>query len=69
MILLDTHMLVWLLIAPQNLSPKAKKTILAMYRKLREMWRAADGDRYCGRQGIDYARLFGDLRIQAQNLW
>jgi PIN domain nuclease of toxin-antitoxin system len=29
MILLDTHMLVWLLIAPENLSPKAKKAILA----------------------------------------
>jgi len=28
-ILLDTHMLVWLLIAPENLSPKAKKAILA----------------------------------------
>jgi hypothetical protein len=29
MILLDTHILVWLLIAPENLSPKAKKAILA----------------------------------------
>ena len=29
MILLDTHVLVWLLIAPDNLSPKAKKAILA----------------------------------------
>ena len=28
MILLDTHMLIWLLIAPENLSPKAKKAIL-----------------------------------------
>ncbi len=27
MILLDTHILVWLLIAPENLSPKAKKVI------------------------------------------
>lgn len=29
MILLDTHMLIWLLIAPEKLSPKAKKAILA----------------------------------------
>lgn len=29
MILLDTHILVWLLIAPENLSPKAKKVIQA----------------------------------------
>lgn len=29
MILLDTHILIWLLIAPDNLSPKAKKAILA----------------------------------------
>jgi PIN domain nuclease of toxin-antitoxin system len=29
MILLDTHILVWLLIAPEKLSPKAKKAILA----------------------------------------
>src|ERR1700742_195681 len=29
MILLDTHILVWLLIAPENLSPRAKKAILA----------------------------------------
>jgi PIN domain nuclease of toxin-antitoxin system len=29
MILLDTHILIWLLIAPENLSPKAKKVILA----------------------------------------
>lgn len=29
MILLDTHILIWLLIAPENLSPKAKKAILA----------------------------------------
>jgi PIN domain nuclease of toxin-antitoxin system len=29
MILLDTHILVWLLIAPENLSAKAKKAILA----------------------------------------
>ena len=29
MILLDTPILVWLLIAPENLSPKAKKAILA----------------------------------------
>ena len=29
MILLDTHILVWLLIAPESLSPKAKKAILA----------------------------------------
>ena len=29
MILLDTHVLIWLLIAPENLSPKAKKAILA----------------------------------------
>jgi PIN domain nuclease of toxin-antitoxin system len=28
-ILLDTHILIWLLIAPDNLSPKAKKAILA----------------------------------------
>ena len=28
MILLDTHILIWLLIAPDNLSPKAKKAIL-----------------------------------------
>jgi PIN domain nuclease of toxin-antitoxin system len=28
-ILLDTHILIWLLIAPANLSAKAKKTILA----------------------------------------
>ena len=28
MILLDTHILVWLLIAPENLSPKEKKVIL-----------------------------------------
>jgi PIN domain nuclease of toxin-antitoxin system len=28
-ILLDTHILVWLLIAPENLSSKAKKAILA----------------------------------------
>jgi PIN domain nuclease of toxin-antitoxin system len=28
-ILLDTQILIWLLIAPDNLSPKAKKTILA----------------------------------------
>ena len=29
MILLDTHIFIWLLIAPENLSPKAKKAILA----------------------------------------
>ena len=29
MILLDTHILIWLLIAPENLAPKAKKAILA----------------------------------------
>jgi PIN domain nuclease of toxin-antitoxin system len=29
MILLDTPILIWLLIAPENLSPKAKKAILA----------------------------------------
>ena len=29
MILLDTHILIWLLIAPEKLSPKAKKAILA----------------------------------------
>ena len=29
MILLDTHILIWLLIAPDNLAPKAKKAILA----------------------------------------
>jgi PIN domain nuclease of toxin-antitoxin system len=29
MILLDTHILIWLLIAPENLSPKARKAILA----------------------------------------
>ncbi len=29
MILLDTHVLVWLLIAPENLSPKEKRAILA----------------------------------------
>jgi PIN domain nuclease of toxin-antitoxin system len=29
MILLDTHSLIWLLIAPENLAPKAKKVILA----------------------------------------
>ena len=29
MILLDTHILIWLLIAPDNLSPKTKKAILA----------------------------------------
>jgi PIN domain nuclease of toxin-antitoxin system len=29
MILLDTHVLIWLLIAPENLSSKAKKVILA----------------------------------------
>jgi PIN domain nuclease of toxin-antitoxin system len=29
MILLDTHILIWLLIASENLSPKAKKAILA----------------------------------------
>src|SRR5580698_2918702 len=28
MILLDTHILIWLLIAPENLSPKEKKAIL-----------------------------------------
>ncbi len=28
MILLDTHILVWLLIAPENLSPKERKAIL-----------------------------------------
>lgn len=28
-ILLDTHILIWLLIAPGNLSPKAKRAILA----------------------------------------
>ena len=28
MILLDTHILIWLLIAPENLAPKAKKAIL-----------------------------------------
>jgi PIN domain nuclease of toxin-antitoxin system len=28
-ILLEYHVLVWLLIAPENLSPKAKKAILA----------------------------------------
>jgi hypothetical protein len=27
MILLDTHILIWLLIAPENLAPKAKKVI------------------------------------------
>jgi PIN domain nuclease of toxin-antitoxin system len=27
--LLDTHILIWLLIAPENLAPKAKKVILA----------------------------------------
>jgi PIN domain nuclease of toxin-antitoxin system len=29
MILLDTHILVWLLIAPDRLSPRARKTIVA----------------------------------------
>lgn len=29
MILLDTHILIWLLIAPERLSPKARKAILA----------------------------------------
>ena len=29
MILLDTHILIWLLIAPENLSPKEKKAIFA----------------------------------------
>jgi PIN domain nuclease of toxin-antitoxin system len=29
MILLDTHILMWLLIAPEKLSPKAKKAVLA----------------------------------------
>ena len=29
MILLDTHILIWLLIAPENLSAKAKKAIVA----------------------------------------
>lgn len=29
MILLDTHILIWLLIAPENLSPKARKEIVA----------------------------------------
>lgn len=29
MILLDTHILIWLLIAPANLSPKEKRAILA----------------------------------------
>ena len=29
MILLDTHILIWLLIAPENLAPKVKKVILA----------------------------------------
>ena len=29
MILLDTYILIWLLIAPENLAPKAKKVILA----------------------------------------
>jgi PIN domain nuclease of toxin-antitoxin system len=29
MILLDTHILIWLLIAPEKLAPKAKKVILA----------------------------------------
>lgn len=29
MILLDTHILIWLLIAPDKLSPKARKAILA----------------------------------------
>ncbi len=29
MILLDTHILIWLLIAPENLSQKARKSILA----------------------------------------
>ena len=29
MILLDTHILIWLLIAPGNLSPKARKAIVA----------------------------------------
>ena len=29
MILLDTRVLIWLLIAPENLAPKAKKVILA----------------------------------------
>lgn len=29
MILLDTHILVWLLIAPERLSPKARKAIVA----------------------------------------
>lgn len=29
MILLDTHILIWLLIAPEKLSPKARKAILA----------------------------------------
>lgn len=29
MILLDTHILIWLLIAPENLSAKARKVILA----------------------------------------
>jgi PIN domain nuclease of toxin-antitoxin system len=29
MILLDTHILVWLLIAPEKLSPKARKAIMA----------------------------------------
>lgn len=29
MILLDTHILIWLLVAPENLSPKARKAIVA----------------------------------------
>jgi PIN domain nuclease of toxin-antitoxin system len=29
MILLDTHILIWLLVAPEKLSPKARKAILA----------------------------------------
>jgi PIN domain nuclease of toxin-antitoxin system len=32
MILLDTHILIWLLIAPENLSPKARKAIVAARR-------------------------------------
>jgi PIN domain nuclease of toxin-antitoxin system len=32
MILLDTHILIWLLVAPENLSSKAKKTIRAARR-------------------------------------
>ena len=43
-----------------------------MYRKLREMWRAADGAQYCGRQGIDYEQtstpILGTLGFKRKNM-